>query len=295
MSLFIEKLLYLTKLQLRFSLANLTRKEHLLIYQMGKVGSSSIMSSLYNQGLNKTYAIDRVYYLTEAGIDYIEEFTAKQAYGSIENFSNAMKKQIWRSRFLAGKFTKERLLNKKKKLKVLTMVREPIARNISAFFQTYDWYVEETQKEQQSQFAFLKSVEQCFFEKYPHSMPLTWLDDEIQQSLEINVFETDFQKEKGYNIYYGEYADLLLLKLECLDKCVQSAFEEFLGVKNFTLSKANLGQDKKYSAVYKNLLKVIEVPEKYINEVYSSKYAQHFYTEEEIERFREKWSRKIKT
>ncbi|VEP12679.1 conserved hypothetical protein [Hyella patelloides LEGE 07179] len=286
---FLQEKIYFLKFNYRFWQAELQGKERIILYQMGKVGSSTIFKTFYKLGLDKKFVLHRVYYFTQEGIEFVEKYVGN-TYGDFINFPDSFKNQIWRSSLLKNKLDKNYLKNKK--CKIITIVREPISRNISAFFQTLNWFVEKKEHDFSNKKAYLQEVARCFWEKYPHDIPLTWFDDEPKRALEIDVFASEFPKSKGYKIYRGDYADLLLLKLEKLNECSQKVIPEFLGINNFVLDNANVGQRKQYADTYTDLLKSIIVPDSYIDKMYDSKYTKHFYSDQEIEVFTQKWLKK---
>jgi hypothetical protein len=106
---------------------DLQKKGTIIVYQMGKVGSSAILKSL--QSLNLSKPIFHVHYLTHDAIDGIERKYA--------NLSKPIPKHICTSRILLNDIKKS-VDGINKKLKIVTLVREPVARNISAFFQNID-------------------------------------------------------------------------------------------------------------------------------------------------------------
>jgi hypothetical protein len=114
---------------------------------------------------------------------------------------------------------------------------------------------------------------------------------ELNSLFEIDLFASPFPKTEGYRIYRGPKADVLVLRLEDLDRNAHQAFGEFLGVDDFVLAKANIAQDKWYSAAYRDFVTQVALPKDYIESMYTSQYAQHFYSEEEIQNFRQKWTR----
>jgi hypothetical protein len=103
------------------------------------------------------------------------------------------------------------------------------------------------------------------------------------------VFSSDFPKSKGYKIYEGDKVDILLIRLENLNQCAREAFKDFLNIDNFTLINTNIGSEKDYAPIYKKFRDAIALPDSYIDEMYNSKYARHFYTEAEINKFRARW------
>ncbi len=251
------------------SLAKLQGKEPLIIYQMGKVGSSSILRSL--KALKAFAPIYHVHYLTHKSINNVEK---------VNKFTH------WANRYLLEQINKG---SKKQKWKLVTLIREPIARNISAFFQNIELPFPDLDYQEFLKPEKIDEIIEYFLKNYPHKIPLTWLDSQIKSVFDINVYETDFPKTKGYKIYRGDRADLLLLKLENLNQCAEKAFQEFLGVRHFSLVNKNISSKKKYYNVYRRFLDSIKLPSSYINKMYTSKYTQHFYTEEEINLFKSKW------
>lgn len=129
-----------------------------------------------------------------------------------------------------------------------------------------------------------------FFEKYTdHDFPLKYFDIEFKGVLGMDIFASEFPKSKGYKIYEGEQFDVLLIKLEALNNCGRDAFKDFLNIDEFKLSNTNVGNEKKYSVLYKAFKDSVVLPESYINKMYLSKYMKHFYSEEEIMRFENRW------
>jgi hypothetical protein len=129
-----------------------------------------------------------------------------------------------------------------------------------------------------------------FFKQLPHEHPLTWFDEEMKSVFDIDVYSSDFPKNKGYKIYKNRQVSLLVLKLEKMSECSARAFEEFLNIKNFKLVNANIAKTKRYAGIYKQFKESIEFPLSYIDKMYNSKFAQHFYTKEELDMFKKKWN-----
>ena len=64
---------------------------------------------------------------------------------------------------------------------------------------------------------------------------------------------------------------------------------DFCEIWRFNLLNLNLAIQKPYAEVYKKFIDTIEFPSSYVEKVYSSRFAQHFYTGQEINMFRKKW------
>jgi hypothetical protein len=183
---------------------------------------------------------------------------------------------------------------KGKKWKIITLVRDPIARNISSFFQLIDDEYEFDYRKKARSMSTDELVEeliQFFLERHDHDVPLTWYDVELKPIFAIDVFATEFPKSRGYQIYHGENADVLLIRLEDLDRCAAVALKEFLGIESFKLMNTNISTDKYYADAYREFIRKVHLPPDYIDRMYTSKFVRHFYSDEEIDLFRARWCR----
>jgi hypothetical protein len=270
------------------------RKPPVIVYQMGKVGSSTIQRSL--KALNLDVPIFHVHYLSKSRVEELEK--ERQKYFRTEKFG--LLKRPWMYQFL-----REELIKRfdGKKWKILSLTRDPVARNISAFFENLEFkqISEQTEFEVKSDYYNidpiiiksddLEKLAILFFDRFKHDSPLDFFDRELKSVFGIDVYSSDFPKTKGYKIYSGEKADAVIIKLEYLNQCVQLAFKEFLNLENFTLINTNIGNQKDYAAFYSQFKDFIIFPNHYLNKMYQSKYMQHFYSDEEIKQFRYKWFR----
>jgi hypothetical protein len=121
---------------------------------------------------------------------------------------------------------------------------------------------------------------------------MNYFDQEFKEILKVDLFSTDFPVSQGYKIYQEKDADILLIRLENLNDCFAKACKEFLDIDNLVLVDTNISNDKGYSNLYKKFKDIIYLPDSYIDRMYSSKFARHFYSSAEIEHFREIWSKR---
>ncbi|MDY6783902.1 MAG: putative capsular polysaccharide synthesis family protein [Cyanobacteriota bacterium] len=258
----------------------------LIIYQMGKVGSTTIVESLRRSVPER--AIFHVHFLSPEGIAIDDNF-----YRSHLSRIGAIHDHLLESWYLREQLDKQ---TQAEKYQVVTLVREPIARNISAFFQTLEYqfgYDIRARSRNLESDDFVRELSELFFqEDERHERPLTWFDLELKEVFGVDVFSTEFDRDRGYQIYHSPKAEVLVLKLESLEKCAQSAFQDFLGLNEFTLAKSNVGEGKKYKTLYRRFLHLVEIPEDYIDRMYDSRYTRYFYSDEEIKALRDKWKLK---
>lgn len=272
----------------RFQLDRLRGKSPLFVHTMGKVGSSSIVRSLRKLELEREVTIYWTHFLSPEGISLLNQLHEK-GYGGSEEVPQKEKNILASSRVIGQQLMKKE--PKDKKVKVITLVRDPVATNISGFFQNYAWWPPELQRRlQEGSTANLDDLSACFFSNYPHDVPLTWFDIEMTPIFGIDVFSSPFPSEKGYQIYQSERSEALLLKLEKLDEIAVDALQSFLSINNFRLVKENVGHEKWYSDIYDQFKATVRLPDSYLNKMYRSPFAQHFYREEEINAFMTRWN-----
>lgn len=268
----------------------------LLIYQMGKVGSKTVTESL--KALNLDMPIFHIHFLTDDLMDFYEEkrlkFFRTQREGELS--------RIWMYRYLRKQIQRE---SDPRRWKVVSLVREPIARNVSSFFETL--HVELGQVDGlynitadiRSPYSFditvniedISELIRMFIENFNHETPLVFFDEQIKSVLGIDVFSYEFPKSKGYMVYNEKQVDLLLIRLESLTDCAEEAFRVFLNINGFILENTNVGSEKIYAPLYKKFKSIINLPDTYINDMYSSKFMGHLYSSEEIKEFKAKWKR----
>jgi hypothetical protein len=187
-----------------------------------------------------------------------------------------------------------------KRWQVITLTREPIGRNIAGFFENLEVTPLEPKRRYSVKsdyygFEIVLDVENMdrlvdlFFERLNHDTPLTFFDRELKGMFGIDVFASEFPISKGYKIFRGERAEVLLIRLESLSECAGEAFREFLGIADFALINTNVGSEKEYAYLYKRFRDAIVLPQAYVDRMYNAKYTRHFYTTEEISTFVKRW------
>lgn len=262
-------------------------KEEIIVYQMGKVGSRTIVWSLAS--LNLDLSIYHVHALSYEGIKKVEEVYKR-------NFART---RIIHNHFLQSLYLRQRLDKNqvRKRYKVITLVREPISRNISKFFQclnfqmNYDLHKKiDTMKIDD----IVEELKQLFNEESQfHYDFMNWFDRELKSVFEIDVFSESFSSSEGYKIYETQQIQLLLLRVEDLNNCAKQAFKEFLDLDNFNLKTANTANNREYKNIYQEFFNSVKLPSSYVEKIYNSRYAKHFYSEEEIKKFKKKWQEDI--
>lgn len=260
------------KLRTRLYLSNQTP---IIIYQMGKVGSNSILLSLEKLGIISLF---HTHFLSKT-IEKREYFDPRPL----------LLKRTKIERFRGEKnadFLYKNIILKKRPVKIITSTREPIGRNISAFFENFE---RETGQKYENSDLTPQKLTEIFLDFFPHSIPLQWFDKNIKTNLGIDVYEYTFPRELGYLSIHKDNVDLLILKSEIPDAVKEKSIADFLGIKEFKLINSNIGEKKSYSNTYKLFKQSLKLPASYIEEMRNSKYFNHFYSEAEIQKIIDKW------
>jgi len=237
-----------------------------LIYTMGKVGSSTIYNSLRKE---KPFAdIFHVHFLSK---NWLENKLPK----AHKNFHYNIKAGYDILNFIKT--------HPGKRIKVVTLVREPVMRAISDLFQNWRSLYDDIEKIEQEELR-------RHIEGLDHQYVLNWFDTEFYEYLKIDLYSLPFDKKKGYEIYRFDNLDILCIKLESLNAIETKVFTEFLGIKS-NLVNTNLSINKKGSGQYSYLKRSVKLGKEKLDGLYNSKLVKHFYTPEEVDGFVKKWLR----
>jgi hypothetical protein len=235
----------------------------IILYQMGKVGSSTLKESLKSVKI-KSMHVHRFY------------FNNKERKLSYRDKLQKIKQNIVFDKLL---------LNKKEKVKIFTFYRDPLQRNISSFFQNLEYYFNSEELKELNynilEKKFIKSTQ-------IHNTPNNWFDIEFKRKTGINIYDYPLNKDKGYTIISARNIEVFVC---CTNKInqLEKEIKVFLNSEKFKLKSTNVGNQKWYKDLYKEFkLKYIPSVEM-IENLYSSKVISHFYTEEEVIKMKAYW------
>jgi hypothetical protein len=167
--------------------------------------------------------------------------------------------------------------------KYISPVRDPVARNLSAFFHNitkFDkHYLQYSVKDSQRLVDLLIS-------KYPPEICLNWFENKIEPFLGIDVYNTLFNE---YAIYDNK---LLVFRIEDYNNKGNKYIKEFLNI-DIKLSHIHrtVEQHRKAAPYYRWSKTNGVISQSYLEKVYNSRFARHFYSFEEIEEFINYWSK----
>jgi|GEM_PF-2083523 len=253
-----------------------------LVYQMGKVGSSSIYKAL-----NGLFSNDPVYQL-----HYLEPMRLQEsiAWHNANNFPRLPDHLLISTAM--GDFLKR---NKNTvQWKIISLARDPVALQSSIIFQNLSEAFSTILDKNRDSVNLDKATE--LTERYLSDFQtrkshfLNWFDNEIKEVFAIDIYKYPFNKEKGYSIIREGNVDILLIQYEKLQDCFTEAFAQFTGIEDIQLPYANIGSEKRYGDDYKKLTASLQLPASLCKAIYATKLVKHFYDQEAISVFLKQWS-----
>ncbi len=253
----------------------------LLVYQMGKVGSKAVVSALRRSQL--AMPVDHLHFLND--LDGVEAGIRRSWFRSgaqLAHLDHCRRIRREWERSAAHWY-------------VITLVRDPLAREASAFFYNLDlkirrwlrlgfmrrWYFQ-----QQS----MSSLRDRFLGQVNLDGGDYWFRHQFEPVFGIDLLSEPFPRDRGYGIHRRENLDVLVLKLEQLAASAEAAFSEFLGLEGIEVPPGNQARNLSYSETYKSFLESVQVPGEMLDQVYSSAAVRHFYSPGEIDSLRQRWS-----
>lgn len=257
------------------------QKTPVIVFQMGKVGSKTILASLENANL--PYSIYHVHFLSQEGMRFAQDF--------FDQHHVQTPRHLLLSRRLSQRIATD---HSQTTWQVITGTREPIQRHISDFFENVEYYWPELITAQgmvDADQALYKIHDQLLMFSEQTDYACTWFSREIKPVFGIDIYSTPYNIEQGYTILHQGNVNLLVIRLEDLNRSFTPAIKEFFHLENdIPMVKANIGAEKKYHQAYQYVVQNIRIPRAVCETIYASRYARHFYTPEERQRLIARWS-----
>jgi hypothetical protein len=249
-----------------------------VVFAQGKTGTSTIAAGLKRAGVHPVFQIHTLQarILAEVEAEYVRRRS--------DNYP----RHVWEAQWL-----NEHLPSAQLPWRIVTSVREPIARIVSRFFQQKSRFGD--LREPPSVDALVADLSSQFQRQTRRlgGIGWDWFEAELKGVLGESVYDTPFDPAAGYGTIETAHARALLLRGESLDKAPKPLGELFGIGPITTFSAENVGQAKDYGALYGAVLDRFRPPADYVARVYETRQARHFYSPDELEGFRRHWTRPI--
>lgn len=178
--------------------------------------------------------------------------------------------------------------NRDRQVRVITLVRDPVARAVSDLFENPVRIVGTEDIQEVS----LEKLVAIATEQVLASVDYTerWFDREVRGLLNIDLFARDFDRVKGFQIFREGRFELLAGKLEQLSENGAGYLGRFLDLgRDFPIPNTRARSTTPEAFLYQQVRKNLKLPAGILDEVYSSRVCRHFYTAEELEKLRKLW------
>jgi hypothetical protein len=250
------------------------RNERVLLYQMGKVGSTALSDALVQQG----------YWVL-----HIHSLDARTQREALKSYMS--RGDIGPPSILYGLVLGKQLARLRGELPILTAVRDPLARDLSYFFQ----HMAATDEgraliENGRTGALLDAYLREDYCSCTLGYTLSWFDDELKRFLGVDVYGQPFDTVRGAAEYQRGPFRVLLVRSELGREAKQGAVAEWLGVRSISMRRSNVSAAKTYGTAYREFLAAVSLPDYLVTSVLESKLARHFYSDEERERMFRRWT-----
>lgn len=237
------------------------------VLTMGKVGSITLWQSLLDAGV-----------FFQFQTHHILRSPRRYPYAK-RNIRSALKFANWA--FVPW-------LLRRPRVRVVTVVREPIGRLISLYLFSYQKRFGGTLKNTSLE-VLLRDFTRIFEHDYTHPLvPGYFLNNQITLQFDIDVYQHDFPQSRGTAIIEQGRYSLLLMRLEIADRDKAAALSTWMG-RPISINRRNTAGDAGYSHLYEEFKRRVRIPYRYAEAIYRSSYMQHFYTAEERTKFWQRW------
>lgn len=271
----------------------------ILVYTMGKVGSTALVRSLMDVNIFPRH----LQWLTPETQAFFDKVTSPN---DIEQFLNRL--NVSRCRYALGDPEFASLI------KVITVIRAPVEQIISHYFHAMDHFGVHLRKRGHEITCsnVSRNILDCveFYLSHPNlGMPeltemfceanwdrilfywlvfnyLHWIDQEFKPFFPLAHMPDGFTE--GYAIA----GNALILKFEDISTKGEQVVAAYAQRPHFKLLRENVGANKHLGELYQQLLNTIRFPREFVDELCDSKYVARFYTEGERREMKSKWTKR---
>jgi hypothetical protein len=234
----------------------------IVVYQMGRVGSQSVVSAIEDCGLKTTH---------------IHRLSTERSEIPLRR-SELIRRNLRRWAFQAQKnlFT----------VKIVSAYRDPLKRNVSSFLRNYPRFTQGDGGEIDAE----KLVDTFLTLNRIHRTPSTWFDEELLRFLGINVFSSPFPAEKGCSRHVLRNVELLVFRSDLLRRAADT-LADFVRVPRLDIKTLNTSSHYVHDNVAEQFYQAFRPPDWMIDISYNTESCNHFFSRSEIDAMIAQWER----
>lgn len=220
-------------------------------------------------------------------------FNSLQARGEFVIFAHSLRPEILRQYLLpsAPKWASRHIIAPGRTARIISLVRNPVECMVSAFGSKLSarcdpvhGYAGVSVEDLSRQFTTR------YFDRQRHLEKLHWFDTEFRPTLGIDVYQHPFDKEAGYSRFRAGPYDVLILRTGLPDARKAALVSDFLGVAGLQIGRARVREQQPIGELYRIFKEGVTIPVGYLVDIVNSKYARHFFTQDELDRTRQRYA-----
>jgi len=241
----------------------------ILVFTMAKVGSLSVYNSLQKYRDNTLF--------------HIHSLNEKE---ELKHIENCKQRGVFPGSRTPVFLINSSIIQIERPYKIISLIRNPIERNLSAFFDAFEFHLGISPS---NYTGTLQYLENAFHEKVDHNYAVQWFEKQFFEGTGIDIYANAFDKNTKWATYTNTNPQILLLRSDLPDPNKETAVSQFCGLSDFNLQNVNVTSTKKEAGLYQQFKEHIRFSKVYLESQLETPYMQHFFTEEEKEAAYKKW------
>jgi hypothetical protein len=285
----------------------------ILVYQMAKVASRSWVEAVKPTAAQNSETTHHVHFAMPHNRERMR--AALAAPGGRQTIANTLMPKSMQRKSLEVSEDIEIARRDGKTIRVVTGMRDPVARSISWLFFMADFYGHVSRPlnpraPMTSDYVIgaLQSIWQSIYERGEPKETFewyawfltgafrTWFDDELNMSLGIDVRATPFPAGIGAQRLTNPGVDVLVYRVEDMTPsapaygALLATAESFLQTPLPALPSVNTSATRRTRELYETVRQEMYLPPHLLDAIYSEPIVRHFYSADEIAAFKSRWS-----
>ncbi len=237
----------------------LFKTKPILVFTMGKVGSLSIYYSLK---YNWRVPVFHIHSLNQAEQNFYDEECFRR--GVLPGSRSAIS------------MINQQILKKNRPYKIITLVRNPIERNISAFFEAFEYYLG---VKAEKYLGSMSDLEKMFHKLLPHNYVSNWFEDYFFQQTGINMYDFKYDKTQKYQFITTKNTEVLVLDVNLDDSLKEQLVANFIDKKRKRINRINVRELTAEANLYIAFKRNIKFDKNYLSNLLETQYFNHYYSE----------------
>lgn len=247
-----------------------------VVHTIGKVASSTIYEAI------KSIAGNHCYHTHFLQKDKIQQVSKK-----LQNVGKTVDGHIADSLEVLNLLSDNTQM---RKLRVVSLVRDPLARNVSAFFENLELYGLDPKN-----LPDAPSLIATFLERSHLNTMDEWFETQFSQVFDLKKRDIAFSKKAGCGLFQRHGVDFMILKAELENWRKERMLQAWLNTEDISLKDANVTANKSVSNHYTAFKKELSRHFDKVCSLYDSPWFNHFYSQEESRQFKAYWQQAATT